>query len=104
MGVIGGGVYSLSHVQLFATPQTVAHQAPQSMGFPRQEHWSGLPFASPEDLPDPGIKPASPALAGRFSTTEPPRKSSPFYSFAFIRMSYKWNSVVYSFGGLTSFT
>ena len=46
----------------FATPQTVARQALLSMGFPRQESWSGLPFPSPGDLPDPGIKPASPAL------------------------------------------
>ena len=45
----------LSHVQLFATPWTVAYQAPLSMGFSRQEYWSGLPFPSPEDLPDPGI-------------------------------------------------
>ena len=53
---------SLSRVQLFATPRTVASQAPLSMGFSRQEYWSGLPFPSPEDLPDPGIKPRSPAL------------------------------------------
>ena len=46
-----------SHVQLFATPQAVARQAPPSMGFPRQEHWSGLPFPPPGDLPDPGIEP-----------------------------------------------
>ena len=52
---------SLSCVQLFATPQTVGHQAPLSMKFSRQEHWRGLPFPSPEDLPDPGIKPGSPA-------------------------------------------
>ena len=45
-----------------ATPWTVAHQAPPSMGFSRQEYWSGLPFPSPGDLPDPGIKPRSPAL------------------------------------------
>ena len=45
-----------------ATPQSVACQAPLSMGFPRQEYWSGLPFSSPGDLPDPGIKPESPAL------------------------------------------
>jgi len=44
------------------------------MRFPKQEHWSGLPFPSPGDLPDPGIEPASPALAGRFFTTEPPGK------------------------------
>ena len=58
----------------FATPWIVAHQAPLSMGFPRQEYWSRLLFPSPGDLPDPGIKPASPALAGGFFTTEAPRK------------------------------
>ena len=51
---------SLSHVWLFATPWTVARQAPLSMGFPRQEYWSGLPFPSPGDLPNPRIKPSSP--------------------------------------------
>ena len=69
--------YMLSYVQLFATPWTVACQAPLSMGFYRQEYWSGLLFPSPGDLPDPGIKPefpVSPALAGRFFTTEPPGK------------------------------
>ena len=54
----------------FAAPWTVAHQVALSMGFPRQEYWSGLPFPSTGDLPDPGIEPASPALAGRFFTTE----------------------------------
>ena len=58
----------------FVTPWTVAHQAPLSMGFPRQEYWSGFPFPSPGDLPYPGIEPRSPALAGRFFTTEPPGK------------------------------
>ena len=62
-------VKSLSCVGLFATPWTVAYQAPLSMGFSRQECWSGLPFPSLGDLPDPGIKPASPALAGGFFTT-----------------------------------
>ena len=52
----------LSHVRLFATPWTVAYQALPSKGFSRQEYWSGLPFPSPEDLPDPGIEPMSPAL------------------------------------------
>ena len=52
----------LSHVRLFATPWTVAYQAPLSMGFSRQEYWSGLPFPSPRDLPDQGIKPRSPTL------------------------------------------
>ena len=56
----------------FVTAWTIAHQAPLSMGFPREEYWSGLPFPPPRDLPDPGIYPASPALAGRFFTTEPP--------------------------------
>ena len=55
-------VKSLSRVRLFATPWTVAYQAPLSMGFSRQECWSGLPFPSPGDLPDPRMKPGSPAL------------------------------------------
>ena len=62
----------LSHVQLCATPWTVAHQAPLSMGFFRQEYWSGLPCPPPGDLPNPGIKPVSLvslALTGRFFTT-----------------------------------
>ena len=54
-------VKSLSRVQLFGTPWTVAYQAPLSMGFSRQECWSGLPFPSPRDLPNPGIEPRSPA-------------------------------------------
>ena len=52
----------LSRVQLFVTPWTVAYQAPPSMGFSRQEYWSGFPFPSPGDLPDPGIEPGSPTL------------------------------------------
>ena len=64
--------YVMSHS--FATLWTVAHQARLSMGFPRQESWSGLPFPSPGDLPNPGIETTSPALAGRFFTTEPPGK------------------------------
>ena len=58
----------------FVTPGTVVHQAPLSMGFPRQEYWSGLPFPSSGDLPDPRIEPISPALAGGFFNTEPPGK------------------------------
>ena len=58
----------------FAIPLTVAHQAPLSMGFSRQEYWSGLPFPSPGDLPHPGIKPMPLALACRFFTIEPPGK------------------------------
>ena len=60
------------------TPRTVACRAPLSTGFPRQKYWSGLPFPSPGDLPDPEIEPASPALAGRFFTTEPPGKPTLF--------------------------
>ena len=55
-------------------PWTVACQAPLSMGFPRQEYWSGLPFPSPGDLPDPGIKLGSPALQADSLPSEPPRK------------------------------
>ena len=66
-------VQLLSRVQPSATPWTIAHQAPLSMGFPRQEYWSGFPFPS-GDLPDLGIEPSSPALADGFFTAEPPRK------------------------------
>ena len=59
----------LSHVQLFATPQTIAHQAPLSMEYSRQEHWSGLPFPPLGDLPNPGTELVSPALAGGFFAT-----------------------------------
>ena len=61
-------------LKLFATPWTVALQAPLSMGFSRQEHWSGLPFLPPGDLPNPGIKPRSPALQANSLPSEPPRK------------------------------
>ena len=66
-------VKSLSRVRLFATPWTVAYQAPPSMGFSRQEYWSGLPFPSPGDLPNPGIEPRSPALQVTLPS-EPPGK------------------------------
>ena len=67
----------LSRVRLFVTPCTVACQAPLSIEFSSQEYWSGKLFPSPEDLPNPGIKPVfstSPAFAGGFLTTEPPGK------------------------------
>ena len=60
-----------SGVRLFATPETVAHQGPLSMGFPRQEYWSGLPLPSPGNLPDPGIEPGSPALQADSLPSEP---------------------------------
>ena len=64
----------LSRVRLFVTPWTVAYHAPPSMGFSRQEYWSGLPFPSSEDLPNPGIEPASPALQADTLLSEPPGK------------------------------
>ena len=66
---------SLSRVQLFATPCSVAHQAPPSLGFSRQEYRSGLSFPSPGDLPDPRIEPGSPALQAYTLPSEPPGKS-----------------------------
>ena len=73
---------SLSRVRLFATPCTVAHQAPLSMGFPRQEYYRGLPFPSPRDLPNRGIEPRSPALQADALPPEPPGK--PFKMGAFL--------------------
>ena len=68
----------------FVTPWAVAHQSPLSMGFPRQEYWSGFPspFPSPRDLSDPGNEPTSPAQAGEFFTAEPPGKLHPIISAA----------------------
>ena len=65
---------SLSRVQLFVTSWTIALQAHLSMGFSRQEHWSGLPFPSPRDLPNQGIEPRSPALQADSFLSEPPVK------------------------------
>ena len=65
---------SLSRVWLFVIPWTVAYQAPPSMGFSRQEYWSGLPFPSPGYLPSSGIEPGSPALQADALTSEPPGK------------------------------
>ena len=76
---------SLSCVHLFATPWTVAHQAPLFMGFSRQGYWSGLPFPSPQDLPNPGIKSHTlgSTLVARFFTNEPPGKKSPQGKYTF---------------------
>ena len=75
---LGMGLLLLLSLQVafnsFVNPWTVAHQTPLSVGFPRQASWSVLSFPLPGDLPDPGIQPTSPALAGVFFTTEPPRK------------------------------
>ena len=64
----------LSHIQLSATPWSITCQASLPMGLSQQEYWSALTFPSPRDFPDPGIKPASPALAYGFFTTELPGK------------------------------
>ena len=69
---IEGEVKSLSCVRLFATPWSIAHQAPLSMGFSRQEYWSELPFPSPGDLPNPGIELRSSSLQAAALTSEPP--------------------------------
>ena len=74
------------NMDITVTAWTVARQAPLSVAFSRQEHWSGLPFPSPGHLPDPGIEPTSPAspiLAGRFFTTKPPGKPKIFTQFFF---------------------
>ena len=68
-------VKSLSRVRLFATSWTVAYQVPPSVGFSRQEYWSGLPFPSPGDLPNPGIEPGFPALQADALPSEPPGKT-----------------------------
>ena len=77
----------LSRVRLFATPWTVAYQAPLSMGFSRQEYWSGLPFPSPGDLPNLGIEPGSPALQTDALLSEPPGKPQITYGQTLL-----WNS------------
>ena len=88
----------LSHVCLSVTPWTVARQAPLSMGFSRQEYWSGLPFPSPSDLPHPGIKPVSPALQVDSLPTEPTCQCSRCKRHRFdpwvgkIHWSRKWKS------------
>ena len=66
----------VSRIQLFATPRTVARQAPLSMGFSREEYWSGLPCPPPGDLPNPGIKPRSPVLQADSLSSEPLGKST----------------------------
>ena len=72
---------ALSRVRRFATPRTAARQAPPSKGFSRREHWSGVPFPSPGDLPDPGIEPGAPALQADALTSEPPGRPSNGHEF-----------------------
>jgi len=86
-----------SCVRLFVTPWTVACQAPVSIGFFRQEYWSGLPCPPAGDLPDPGIKPASlmsPALAGGFFTTESPGKPMQIWGIDIHGAKDSWDSFI----------
>ena len=76
-----------SWTRLFATPWTVAYQASPSMGFSRQEYWSELPFLSPADLPDPGIKPRSPALQADALPSEP--RGKPLNTYNGIKLFHK---------------
>ena len=90
-------VCMVSLVWPFATPWTVACQAPQFMEFSRQEYWSGLPFPSLGDLPDPGIEPRSPmcpALAGGFFITEPPKKPYKYIHNEYGGIYSTYNSVL----------
>ena len=80
---------SLSRVRVFATPWTVAYQASLSMEFSRQEYWSGLPFPSPGDFPDPGIEPGSPVLQADALPSEPPGKLVIYYSGQKFNSSYE---------------
>ena len=75
----------VSRVRFFATPWTVARQAPLSMGFSSQDYWDGFPFPSPGNLPDSGIKPRSPALQADSLLFEPPGKSY-MHKYAFVKM------------------
>ena len=90
LNTLEGSLCMLNHVLTFATPWTIAHQAPLSMEFSRQEYWSGLLFSIPGDLPNPGIKTMSfkyPTLVGRFFTTSATRE-------ALVRQSPSLNSVL----------
>ena len=88
-------VKSLSRVWLFATPWTVAHQASPSMGFSRQEYWSGLPVPSPGDLPDPGIEHRSPALQADALTSEPPAKLPEGFQKTFLKGKWRRGTAGY---------
>ena len=83
-------VKSLSCVQLFVTPWTIAYKGPPSMEFSRQEYWSGLPFPSPGDLPNPGIEPRSPALQADSLPSEPPGKPLSCMTHPFIIRPHFW--------------
>ena len=90
---------SLSHAQLFCDLWTVAHRAPVSMGLSRQEYWSEKPFPSPGDLSNPGIKPTSPALAGRSFTSVPPGK--PYIKYSTVAKSITQAAQIHPLGRLS---
>ena len=97
MGVYVVIVQSRSQVQLFCNPMYCSLPCSSVHGIPRQEYWSGLPFPSPLNLPNPRVKPVSPALAGRFFTTEPPGKPSWLLSqFWWSSVSQDWDILVTS--------
>ena len=89
---------------LFATPWTVARQAPLFMAFPRQEYWSGQPFPPPGDLSHPGIKPVSPALHADSLPSNPPGKPSPIVSITiYLLMSLRFLPLVQNSSGLQTY-
>ena len=92
LGSLVAWKWKWSRVRLFATPWTEAHQAPLSLGFSRQEYWSGLPFPSPGELPDPGIKPGSPALQADALTSEPPGTVFNVLGLSFSLLNALWYS------------
>ena len=95
-------VESLGRVRLFVTPWTVAYKAPLSMGFSRQGCRSGLPFPSPEDLPDPGIKPGSPALQADALPSKPPGKGPLFLKLS-TRLMSDINSLGFLYHGIVEY-
>ena len=88
-------VWLLSHVRLLATPRSGAHQAPLSIGFSREEYWSGLPFSPPADLPNPGTEPRSPTLQAGSLPPEPPGKSNFIISTDFRKQEIKFLSPIF---------
>ena len=91
---------SLRRVRLFATPRTVAHQASLDMGFSMQGYWSGLPFPSPVDLPDPGIEPGSPALQADSLPSELPGKlpAALVFHFFYCHTVFQHSEIVHFMG------
>ena len=85
----------LSLVRVFATPWTIACQAPPSMGFPREEYWNGLPFPSPGDLPDPGIEPGCPALQADSLPSEPPGNIFICGTSSLSLINHYWRSFIF---------